>query len=495
MRFFLKICSVLSLMFYGDVMGVDVENKIAEVERSLLPAIQIMGQPRCVRTLAECMEKYQIPSISIAVINEGKLEWAKAYGVKALGTNDGVDIDTLYQAGSISKPVAAVGALLLVQEGKIGLDEDVNEKLFSWKIPENEYSKSCPITLRQLLSHSAGFNVIGFDGYFNHQQIPTLQSILNGEDSANHPPIRVQSPPGAKMEYSGGGYIVMQQLVEDLGHATFAAFMQSRILAPLKMTHSTFSYPLPSEYREKAAYAHSESGKLVEGGWKNYPESAAAGLWTTPTDLVKFVIAIQQSLTGEPALLHEDIAREMIKWVIPPYGLGPVINGEGVELQMSHKGRTDGFFCEYVSYPYLGKGAVVMINSDHEACVVDQVLRAISAAYQWPGYHSIERASKKMDIADLSAYIGRYGTGDVANDIYDVFIREMDGNLYIQIGSSPLLYQLFPVSNQDFFLQETGYDLLFKDEGKKLTIVFQKGFERTFKKLLLQPTTASFEEG
>lgn len=479
---------LMNSLGYGTEV-LDLEKKIKEVEQNLLPAVQIANQPPNQYSIDERMAKYRIPSISIAVINEGKLEWAKAYGVKKRESDNRASTVTLYQAGSVSKPVAAVGALILVQEGRINLDDNINEILTSWQVPLNEYTKRRSVTLCHLLNHSAGFNVIGFDGYRNKDKLPSLFEILEGLNPANNPSIHVGFVPGTTMSYSGGGYVVLQQLIEDVKQQLFCEFMQQHLLLPLHMLNSTFECPLPSQYAAEAAYAH-PGGNEMEGGCKNYPESATAGLWTTPTDLSKFIIAIQKALQSDSSIvLKKKTAEEMVKRSMPPYGLGPLINGEKETLEISHTGRTDGFVCGYVSYPYLGKGAVVMMNSDNGGCLVGEILRAISTVYTWPSYHAVTRNVMTMNNNRLDFYLGRYSTGDVKNDIYDVIVSKQGDGLVLQMGVASMPYKLHPVSEDNFFVQETGYDIFFKEEQKQITslkIIVQEGFERTFRKLNVQ---------
>jgi CubicO group peptidase (beta-lactamase class C family) len=173
-----------------------LDARIGRVENGLLPAAVIKGAPPAIMKLAERMEFYKVPGVSVAVINDGRIEWARAYGVKDATTKDLLTTETLFQAGSISKPTAALAALKLVQEGKLNLDEDVNVKLVSWKVPENEFTKTQKVTLRRLLTHSAGLTVHGFPGYAADAEVPTLIQVLNGEKPANTDPIRVDTVPG-----------------------------------------------------------------------------------------------------------------------------------------------------------------------------------------------------------------------------------------------------------------------------------------------------------
>lgn len=464
-----------------------IEERIRLVENGLLPAIAIAGLPVSKTTLDQQMKQYGVPAVSIAVINDGKIEWAKSYGVLEANTNRTAQISSLFQAGSVSKPVASFGALSLVQKKTLDLNEDVNQQLISWKVPENEHTELKKVTLKHLLSHTSGFNVIGFDGYRQNEKVPSLMDMLNGSSPANNSPMKVEFKPGERMSYSGGGYTVMQQLVEDNTNVSFADFMDISVFKPLEMTRSTMSYPLPSYLSKDAAFAHPANGLPMEGGYKTYPESAAAGLWSTPIDISKWLVHIQNSLSDDfqSSILSKDTLNLMLTPHIAPYGLGPVVNGDGKDIDFSHKGRTDGFACGFVAFPFLGKGIVVMINSDNGSCLVDEIIRGVSEVYEWPSYKTSWRKEIPISKKDLKGCPGRYGTGQEKNDIYDVVVSEENGELFVRFGYASIPYKLHKAEENKFFLIETGFEVLFYEEDgttKKLVVVIQAGFDRSFNK-------------
>ena len=251
-----------------------------------------------------------------------------------------VTAETLFQAGSISKPVSAMAALRLVQEGKLSLDSDVNQALTSWKIPPSAAAPGAEITLRQLLTHTVGFTVQGFPGYAAGAPAPTLVQILNGEKPANTDPVRLEAPPGSHWKYSGGGYAVMQQLLIDLSGQPFSKLLRDTVLAPIGMTRSTYEQPLPVELRSGAATAYNSDGAPVEGGFHTYPEMAVAGLWTTPTNLARYAIEIQRSLGGDA---NHVLSAEMTRLLVAGqgnYGLGPLIDGSPEDPFLRMEGLT-----------------------------------------------------------------------------------------------------------------------------------------------------------
>lgn len=215
----------------------------------------------------------------------GKIEWARGYGVADASDKRPVSTDTLFQVASISKSVSAAAILRLVQQGKLGLDDDVNSRLLSWKLQGAPGAPAPVVTVRQLLSHTGGTTVSGFAGYTPTEPVPGLQAILNGEKPANSPRIFVDTPPGQALRYSGGGYTVLQQMVMDVTDQPFDKLMQASVFDPLNMRHSTFAQPLPPRLQANAANAHDKSGAVLPGKWNTYPTLAAAGLWSTPSDL------------------------------------------------------------------------------------------------------------------------------------------------------------------------------------------------------------------
>jgi CubicO group peptidase (beta-lactamase class C family) len=265
------------------------------------------------------MQLYKVPGISVAVVDNFKIAWAKGYGVAEAGSSTPVTAHTLFQAASISKPVAAAGTLSLVEQGKLSLDQNVNQRLKSWQVPDNEFTQKEKVTLRRILSHSAGLTVHGFPGYEVGTPIPTLVQIFNGEPPANNPPIRVDIVPGTKYRYSGGGVAIEQQLVIDVTGKPFPQFMRETVLDKIGMTDSTYEQPLPAARAAMAATATRSDGKSIPGKWHVYPEIAAAGLWTTPTDLAKFGIEIALSKQGKANhVISQSMARQMLTPQMPP---------------------------------------------------------------------------------------------------------------------------------------------------------------------------------
>lgn len=338
-------------------------------------------------TIVALMQKRRIPGLSLAVVQDGKIVKARGYGVIENGSPIPVTEDTLFQAASISKPVAALGALRRVDAGRLSLDVDVNTVLHDWRVPENEFTATEKVTLRRLLSHTAGLTVHGFPGYPPDAARPTLVQLLNGEPPTNTAPIRVNVVPGSIHRYSGGGYSVMQQLVLEVSGQTYPAFMRESVLEPLGMHASTFEQPLPPLLADRTATGHRPGASPVPGRWHVYPEMAAAGLWTTPSDLARFIIGLQAALAGQPdAVLSPATAALMVTPVQRGYGLGLAVAGDWATQRFSHGGRNEGFDTQLVAFRDTGQGAVVMINANDDSQFMNRVLSAIVREYHWPDF-------------------------------------------------------------------------------------------------------------
>jgi CubicO group peptidase (beta-lactamase class C family) len=392
-----------------NVMEASRDARIQRITDGLRPPVAIKGQPPSRWTLAERMASLHVPGVSIAVIEHGEIAWARGFGVKDAGTTDSVTASTLFEAQSISKAVTATAVLVLIRSGQLSLDRSANTYLKSWKIPDNEYQSPQQVTIRRILSHSAGFTVGGFEGYRTGDAMPTLLQILDGRKPANNPPIRVDFIPGSKVRYSGGGMEVMQQILVDVTGQPFPDLMKRLVLAPVGMTSSTYQQPLPEALWSEAASGHDGDGNIIRGKWPIQPEMAAAGLWTTPSDLAKWALAISNAWRGGVTrLLSKNIATEMLTVQKAPYGLGVELQGAGPTLEFSHAGSNAGYRAMVVMFPEAGKGAVIMTNGDKGDPLIGNLLTSIAAEYQWPGRTQTEREAITLSAAQLDGLVGIY---------------------------------------------------------------------------------------
>lgn len=329
------------------------------------------------------MKALLVPGVSVAVFDSGRIIWARGYGQRDKQLSQPVDTGTLFQAASISKPVTTVGMFTLVEKKSISLDEDVNLILKRWKVPDNAFTDTQKVTPRRIVSHMAGLTVHGFAGYNPTAPLPDLPDILNGAPPANSPPVRVEAVPGTREIYSGGGFTVLQSLIEDVTGQPFATFEKDHVLTPAGMTQSTSEQPLPGYLIPIASKGYHANGDMVDGGYHVYPERAAAGLWTTPSDYARFLLSIDRSYRGEPGLLQQATVREMLIKVPGGGGLGFGIDGSGDSFRIRHNGQNAGFSCYAVSFPQFGRGVVIMTNTDQGDELIHELIHAIAREYHW----------------------------------------------------------------------------------------------------------------
>jgi CubicO group peptidase (beta-lactamase class C family) len=365
----------------------------------------ITGTPRMSHSLAERMRFFRVPAVSIAVIDNYRVAWAYAAGLRDVASHSLATTSTLFQAASMSKPVAAAGILRLFEEKDLNLDADVNTMLHSWHVPAPPDGSTEKVTMRRLLSHSAGINVHGFAGYDRDAPLPTLVQVLDGAPPANSEPIRVTAVPGSATEYSGGGTSIAQQLAIDVSSRRFPLFMQQTLLDPLGMSDSTFDQPLPQAFWSRAAGGYYSDGKPVHRGWHVYPTMAAAGLWMTATDLATFVIAIQNALRGQgKPPMDATVAREMTTKASGDFGLGPELRPG----YFTHNGANEGFQGVFLGLTEGGKGVAIMANSDNGILLANNIVHSVAKAYRWPVLQPRPKAAIALSPAAMQNVTGKY---------------------------------------------------------------------------------------
>jgi CubicO group peptidase (beta-lactamase class C family) len=428
----------------------DLDARITRIEHGLLPAAIIRGQPTPTMTLADRMKYYHVPGMSITVFDHGQIAWARGYGLADVAANKALTPETLLQAASVSKSVTALAALRLVQQGKLNLDEDVNRKLISWKVPDNQFTKNQKVTLRRLLSHTAGLTVGGFAGYVTGEPLPTTAQVLNGQKPANNEAVRVDREPGKQFLYSGGGYVAVQQLMMDVTGESFPELVHDLVFKPLGMSHSTFEQPLPKSLWPDAARPYNADGEPVPSGWRIDPEMAPAGLWTTPSDLARFAIEIEKAYAGQSKLISSALTHQMLAYQSEQiYGLGVALGERGHAVRFWHSGANSGYKCLFEGYPEIGQGLVIMTNGDSGLRLIGEIQRAVAQEYNWPDGHPEEHTLVKTSPAALRTYPGVY----LFAGQFKFTITQDNGKLYVQyppFGDTP--QELFAESDTRFFM-------------------------------------------
>lgn len=449
----------------GAATASGVEQHIERISNDIPPAVVIEGEPTTNITLSALMRRFHVPGVSVAVIRHGKVEWARGFGVRD-AAGDPVTANTLFQAASISKPITALAALRMVDAGKLNLDANVNHYLRSWKIPNNRFTAKQKITLRELLSHTAGITVAGFSGYRAGTPLPSLLQTLNGTPPANNAPIRVDTVPGAKWRYSGGGYVIVRQMLEDVSGEPFDTLLQNSVFEPSGMAHSTFQQPLGPRFKSNVAVPYDINGHPVATGAAIYPELAPDGLWTTPSDLARYVIQVQRALAGASgAVISKRTARLMLTPVLNHYGLGVIIGDDPEHPWFTHNGGNYGFICVFVAYADGdgdGDGAVIMSDGDSGELEID-LIRSIAQEYHWPDFKPFQVRPVSLSIKTLDRYVGAYRMS--ANGFAVVTLN--GDRLLLQTSSLPRQV-IYPVSTQTFVTEHGVPDYYFfrADERK-----------------------------
>jgi CubicO group peptidase (beta-lactamase class C family) len=375
------------------------EEKIGQVENGLRPEYFIKGDK--LKSITDQMKETNTPGISVAVIHNSEIVWTKGYGVVDIETQKPVNTNSIFQAASISKPLTALAVMKLVQDGKLDLDENINSYLKTWKLPENEFTAKNKVTLRNLLSHTAGISVHGFSGYKADADVPTLVQVLNGEAPENSGKVVVDMEPNTEFRYSGGGYTILQQALIDQLQKTFQEIMQELVLDPLDMTNSFYSNTALNEKQcSNATSGHNNDGELVIGKRYIYPEMAAEGLWTTAEDLAKFAVEVQKSLKGESSKV---ITKEFMEIMTTPvlngeYNIGLCNEKIGAEQLLGHDGGNEGYTCGMIFHKEKEFGVILMSNSQSGYEMNIPFLRSAAAAY---GFDNI--LSPDYETFDLSA--------------------------------------------------------------------------------------------
>jgi CubicO group peptidase (beta-lactamase class C family) len=445
----------------------DIEKKIKAVENNLGLWVNIEGANNHY-TLEERMAFYRVNGVSIAVINDYKIEWARGFGWADSAAQLPVTNATLFQAGSISKSLNGVGVLKLVQEGKLNLSTDINDYLKTWKFPYDSLSKGKKITMANLLSHTAGLNIHGFPGYEAGTLLPTRSQILDGVAPANTKAVRSAFEPGLKYQYSGGGTTISQAIVEDITGRPYDEYMWTNVLKPMGMLSSTFTQLPVKEAEFLRSTAYYNDGKAVKGRYHIYPEQAAAGLWTNPTDLAKYIIETQEALRGKSAKV---LSPEMTKLRLTPFvdtsaALGVFIFKKGGRSYFQHGGVDEGFVSQYFGSLEGGDGVVVMANT-YNTAILSEIINSVATVYNWSGFYQPKiKKTISVDRSVLSTYVGNYKVNNVT------ILFSMEGNqlIFIQDGQKKKIHF---TSDTDFFMIEVpnGEFSFLKDGNNKVKAV------------------------
>ncbi|MEM6516616.1 MAG: serine hydrolase domain-containing protein [Bacteroidota bacterium] len=458
------------------------EKRIQNVENGLmLPTILTQKNEAGHKNILQKLKEHKVNGISVAVIHNGKLDWTKAYGVANADTKEPVTTNTLFQCASISKIITAIAALKLVENGLLSLDENVNNKLKRWKLKENDNTKAQSVSLRHLLSHSAGLtDEYGFLGYDPKNKIPTLLEILNNERPSNaKKALAVNAVPGEKEMYSGGGYLIVQLLIEDLTEMSFADYVQQQVFEVLQMTNTTYSNQPDISLGRPIATGHRSNGKTYKNKkYHIYPEKAAAGPWTTAEDLAKLVIAIQSAINKQDkAILNQELITEFITPQINQKGLGNNLKGIEKPKAFWHSGQNLGFTGLLYGLIEEGEGAIVLVNSEGGEILIQEFITSVANAYDWP----VMKSYDALEISERlkSQLVGSY---ENSNQQKNFSIEQKNHKLMMKSASSKGSFQLYRIGENRYTFKDAQdyYKLVFKFKNEKVvSLMYNESIGKT----------------
>lgn len=459
-----------------------VEERIKQVEKNVpLGVYEIVGNPK--QSIWERMKFYNVQGISIAVINDYKVEWAKGYGWADTIEQRPVTPETFFQIGSISKSLNAMGILKLAQDNKIDINADINNYLTSWKFPYDDNSKSKKITTAQLLSHSAGLTGGGSD-YKKGDTLPTIYEVLDGKKPATSPAVRSQFEPGTTYQYSNGGASVAMLIATDITGKTYENYIKETVLMPLGMNNTFFTDIPPANLKAKFATGYYNDGKELEGKYSILTQQAGGAAWSTPSELCKYIIEMQLSLKGKSnKILSKETTQKMLTRQIGNVGLGVFVDSIGAEKYFSHTGGRRGFTSLYYGSFEGGKGVVVFVNSSNASAIQNEIAKSVATAYGWKDFYKPKTKSIiSMSEKELDEYKGEYVFGPKVS----LFIDCDSAGMYANVTGQNW-YDIFPESKDKFFGQVAEVELEFVRSNHKIDKLIYKvgGKSQEFKKTIV----------
>lgn len=470
---------IVLVIFICSCNGCNSQNKVLtkNIAGKLSKKIQLSGKPKEYFSVTERMEELNIKGFSAVIVEKGKIVQKSFYGTKN-NKNQVVDAHTLFQAASISKPITALGILKLVQQNKLSLDEDVNTYLKEYQLENPFAADGKKVTIRNILNHSAGLNLGGFGGYPNGTVLPSVLQVLQGQ--GNSPALEVAEPPNSRWNYSGGGYLLLGKLIEDVTGLPFHVFMKEQILDPLGMSMSTFEQPLDTTAHRNSSYAYNPLGKPYDGNWHNYAAQGAGGLWTNPTDLAKYCIGIYKAYTGQDnTIFDQKTMEQMMAPNFRDWGLGPLVVAKEDGLLFTHDGSNAGFKADFFAYIDHGHAVIAMANSENGADLCAEYLQAVCAYYGWQAREPILVNGIGLRPEKNISYLGVYEWQD--RNTYTIAITNNENRFFLEYADNGQTHalELVFMDPKSAINIETGQRLNFRfnKNGKVSGLLWRNRFE------------------
>jgi len=496
------LCTALALLLGTSAFAADRHDAAIDsaLGNGLRPTVLQPGAALPRWSLQARMAQHHVPGVAIAVLRDGKLVHSAGYGTREAGTASTVDAETLFSVGSVSKVVTAATTLRLAADGKLALDQDIATYLRNWKVPATPQVPAPQLTLRMLMSHTSGMGVHGFADYLPGEPLPTLQQTLDGIAPAKNKPVRLLHAPGERGDYSGGGVMVEQQVLEDVTGQPLDAIARAQVFVPLGMQRSRYSDPQAGT--DNIARAHDGDGALtaLPRGWQSFPEQGASGLWTSANDLAAFVAALTASYRGQGNFLPRAIATDMMTEVSPSWhGLGPRLDGAGQARIFHHGGSNDSYRAWIEGYLETGDGFVILTNGENGAALAAEIRNALSDAIGRGVNPPVRSVALDLGDARYADYAGVFERDDsiamdqrrALADFFDIpalQVKVANGEVRVGMAGTTRDGQVLPLSPNRFVSPDIdGLQVEFHRDARgqvnALSVVHGEGRARYVRKL------------
>jgi CubicO group peptidase (beta-lactamase class C family) len=433
-----------------------IEERIARIERGLISPLQLEGEPVAQRTLGDAMAESGVPALALAIVDRCAVVWSGGWG--ALGDGESpVTGSTPFQVGSVSKTGAATVAMIMVAEGRLGLDDRVNDRLRTWKLPENDLTRETPVLVRHLLTSSAGLTRSAF--LLNRgAPPPSIPAMLRGD--AAGPAIVVEETPGERAVPSNAAFLLLQHVMEEVVGVPLPGLADRRLFRTLGM-HDTAFEPVDEAFLNRAAGGHRGNGTAIEGKAPLVP-AAPGGLWSSAEDLGRLLAALMASWHGHAgSLLPRSTARQMLSRQLGDMGLGVHVRGEADASSFQQAGGGIGSSSHIIAYPEVCQGAAVVVNSDRGRRLIAETLAAVGSEYGWPEL-PLRVSRTRLPAQRLKRFAGRYEY-DAAPGSVMVFSVKGD-TLIARSGDRPS-FPIQPVSESVFVVPRSATEMRFHALG------------------------------
>ncbi|QGX40543.1 serine hydrolase domain-containing protein [Permianibacter aggregans] len=411
----LSILAALPALAYSSNSNIEAPNNTAHqaasrIENNLLPVQYLRGHVIS-KSIPQVMLEENIPGVSIAFVDNGKIAWTKTYGYAQLVTAENVTPDTVFAGASLSKPIAAMAALKLVDQNVLSLDQDVNRYLKDWQLPANEFTQQQKVTLRHLIGHTSGVGNHLWSSYDVGAEVPTLEQMLAGKPPSVDPAVSMIAAPGERQKYSNPGYTIIQKLITDTTDQRFDAAINKLVFTPAGMNNSSFTQPIPESLKKRMATGYSK--ELQAYPYKLFPFGAAGGIWTTPSDLARFAAAVINDYQyGSKTLISKPLADQVFARNQSRLSFTKKLGEKNDELIFDHWGSNAGFTSYLVGSLGDQQALVIMTNSDNGFGLMASIARAVADEYDWPVLKPQVFSAIEVPAEKLRRYVGEFDNGN-----------------------------------------------------------------------------------